>query len=338
MRMKVVGFSLSAMLFALCFFGALHLAFSVPAQAQQKGKVPRVGHITGHSPSDVVPTHKAFYRGLRELGYIEGKNIIVENRYTEGNRNRYPDFVAELVRLKIDVIVSGSPRVIRLAKKATSTIPIVMPWTSDDPVTMGLVASLARPGGNITGLTSLQTELNGKRLELFKEVSPQISRIAVLYIPTRGSGLKQLNEVKVAARALNIQVHPVKVQRPADFDTAFSEITKEQTHALFVIRTSFMRRNARKINSFAVRSQLPTMWDTGRFVAAGGLMSYGADAVDMYRRAATYVDKILKGAKPADLPIEQPRKFVLTINLKTAKKLGLTIPPEVLYRADKVIR
>lgn len=287
--------------------------------------------------SDVVPTHQAFYQGLRELGYIEGKNIIIETRYTEGKRDRYPDLVAELIRLKVDVIVSGSPRALRLAKKATSTIPIVMMWSSDDPVAMGLVSSLARPGGNITGMTSLHAELNGKRLELFKETVPQISRVAVLYIPA-GSAPQQLNEVQAAARELNIQVQPVKVQRPADFDEAFSEVTKGQANALFIIRTSFMRRYASKINSFAERSQLPTMWDARLYVARGGLMSYGADPVGTYKRAATFVDKILKGRKPADLPVERPTKFEFAINLKTAKMIGLTISPEVLYRADIVIK
>lgn len=330
--MKRIVLNLSTLLFGTVIFAWVNVA-----EAQQAGKVYRIGHLTSHSRSDVVPTHQALYKSLRELGYIDGKNIIIETRYTEGKRGRYPDLVAELIRLKVDVIVSGSPRALRLAKKATSTIPIVMAWSSDDPVTMGLVSSLARPGGNITGMTSFHADLNGKRLELIKETVPQISRVAVMYTPG-GSAPQQLKEVQVAARALNIQIQPVKVQRPADFDNAFSEVTKGQANALFIIRTSFMRRYASRINSFAERSQLPTMWNARLYVARGGLMSYGADPVATYQRAATFIDKILKGRKPADLPIERPTKFEFSVNLKTAKKIGLTIPPSLLYRADKVFK
>jgi ABC-type uncharacterized transport system substrate-binding protein len=311
------------------------LAVAVIAEAQQAKKVPRIGFIgatRSRSPQD-----KAFIQGLRELGYIEGQNIAIEYRLSGETADRFPDLLAELIKLKVDVIVSGNALALQAAKKATTTIPIVMAHSAD-PIALGLIDSLARPGANITGLTYLATELNGKRLELFKEAIPQLSRVAVLFIPT-GSGPIQLKELEEAVKGLGVQIRPVKVDTSDAFENAFSEVTKERFNGLFIIRTFFMGANAPRINNFAAKRQLPTMWDQRVYVEPNGLMSYGADSVDMYRRrAATYVDKILKGAKPADLPVERPVKFDLVINLKTAKQIGVTIPPNVLARADKVIK
>jgi putative ABC transport system substrate-binding protein len=304
------------------------------SEAQQAKKMPRIGYLgSGRSGT---PQDKAFIQGLRDLGYIEGQNIAIEYRSSGETADRFSDLLADLITLKVDVIVSGNALALQTAKKATATIPIVMAHSAD-PMALGLINSLARPGGNVTGLTYLATELNGKRLELFKETIPHISRAAVLFIPT-GSGPAQRQELEGPAKALGIQIRPVEVPRAGDFETAFSAVAKERPHGLFIIRTFFMGTNALRINNFAEKSKLPTMWDQRIYAEPNGLMSYGADSVDMYRRAATYVNKILKGAKPADLPVERPVKFDLVINLKTAKQIGLTVPPNVLARADRVIR
>jgi putative tryptophan/tyrosine transport system substrate-binding protein len=322
--------------FRLIMLTAFILASVHLAQAQQTAKIPRVGWLAAGSPSGVAPLTDAFRQGLRQLGYVERKNIVIEFRYAEGKFDRLPDLAAEIVRLKVDVIVVASTPAIRAVKQATATIPIVMVGPGD-PVGLGLIASLARPGGNLTGLSFLSTELTGKRLELLKEAFPKISRVAVLQ--TTGSAQEQaVKESEVAAQALRIQVQPVQVQRPDDFENAFVTITKGRAGALLILRSPLVRTHATRIMEFAEKRRLPTMYDDRLFVDAGGLMSYGTNTLDFYSRAAVYVDKILKGAKPADLPVEQPMRFELIINLRAAKKIGVTVPPNVLARADKVIR
>jgi putative ABC transport system substrate-binding protein len=314
------------MLFALC--GS--------AQAQQPAKIPKIGWLAAGSPSGVAPLVGAFRQGLRQLGYVEGKNLVIEFRYAEGKFDRLPDLAAEIVHLKVDVIVVASTPAIQAVKQATVTIPIVMVGPGD-PVGLGLIASLARPGGNLTGLSFLSTELTGKRLELLKEAFPKISRVAVLQ--TTASAQEQaVKESEVGAQTLRIQIQPVQVQSPDDFENAFLAITKRRAGAILVLRSPLVRTHATRIMDFAEKKRLPTMYDDRLFVEAGGLMSYGTNTLDFYSRAATYVDKILKGTKPADLPVEQPMKFELVINLKAAKQIGLTIPPNVLARAEKVIR
>ena len=319
---------------------ALTFAFGgVVAQAQQPKKVPRIGFLSGRgapTPTTPDPTAAAFQQGLRDLGYTEGKNILVEYRYAEGTQDRWPGLVAELVQLKVDVLVSPVGAAIRAAKQATSTIPIVMMITAD-PVAVGLVDSLARPGGNITGLTRLTIELSGKRLELLKEVVPGLSRVGILF-DAAGEPVT-FKEYESAARALKVQLQSLKVRGPdPDFVGAFQAAAKGRLGALVSVRTGLLLRYRNQIADLAVKNRLPSMCEGSEEVEAGGLISYSANDADLYRRAATYVDKILKGAKPADLPVEQPMKFELIINLKTAKQIGLTIPPNVLVRADKVIK
>jgi len=280
---------------------------------------------------------EAFREGLRDLGYIEGKNILVEYRYIEGKRDRIPGLVAELVQLKVDVFVSPTLTAILAAKQATKTIPIVMAINAN-PVALGLIDSLARPGGNITGLTTLNRELSGKRLELFKEVVPGISRVGVLNeaTPTTGNALE---EYEAAARALKMPLQALKVRGPnPDLEGAFRDAVKGRVSALISVRAGVLLPHTKKIADLAIKNRLPSMFEGSALVDDGGLVSYSASEAESYRRAAWYVDKILKGAKPADLPVEQPMKFELVINLKTAKQIGLTIPPNVLARADKVIR
>ena len=311
-------------------------ALGVQAQTQQPAKIHRIGWLAAGSASGVAPLTDAFRQGLRQLGYVEGKNIVIEFRYAEGKFDRLADLAAEIVHLKVDVIVVASTPAIQAVKHATATIPIVMVGPGD-PVGLGLIASLARPGGNLTGLSFLSTELTGKRLELLKEAFPKISRVAVLQ--TTASAQEQaVKESEVAAQTLRIQVQPVQVQSPDDFENAFLTITKGRAGALLILRSPLVRTHATRIMDFAKKRRLATMYDDGLFVEAGGLMSYGTNTLDFYSRAAVYVDKILKGAKPADLPVEQPMKFEFVINLKTAKQIGLTIPPNVLARADRVIK
>ena len=305
--------------------------------AQQPKKVPRIGYLDTSSPSSTKEVVEAFQQGLRDLGYIEGQNITIEYRSAEGMAERLPDLAAELVHLKVDVIVvSGSPST-QAAMNATKTIPIVM-TNANDPVGVGLVASLAHPGGNVTGLSNVGSDLGGKQLELLKEAFPKISRVAVLSDSAIPGNALWLGEMKVAAGALRITLQPVDVHRPDDFERAFSAIKKEHASALSALRNGVNNNYRARIVDFAAKSRLPAMYPDREYVEVGGLMSYGPNFADLFRRAATYVDKILKGAKPADLPVEQPTKFEFAINLKTAKALNLTTPQSVLFRADKVIK
>jgi ABC-type uncharacterized transport system substrate-binding protein len=308
-----------------------------PAEAQQPTKIPWIGYLSGASPSTNPAGREAFRQGLRELGYVEGKNIVIEYRYAEGKLDRLPALAAELVRLKVDVIVTAGPRSTRAAKEATSTIPIVM-TQDDDPVGNGLVASLARPGGNITGLATLAPEIGGKRLELLKEIVPKLSRVAVLGTSTIPGSAQQLKEVERAAGALGVKLQYLDVLDPKDIEIAFREAAKGRAGAVLTLTSSILLSQRVQLADLAAKNRLPAIYPRPEYVEDGGLMSYGVSIVDLYRRAATYVDKILKGTKPADLPIEQPTKFELVINLKAAKQIGVTIPPNVLARADKVIR
>ena len=329
MRRKIIGLTLSAILLTLCSF----------VEAQQPKKLPTIGYLSVNDPTSESTRSEAIRLALRELGYIDGQSIAIEYRYGDGKRDRYPELAAELVRLKVDIIVSagGSP-MIRAAKNATKTIPIVMAGSGIDPVEAGIVESLARPGGNVTGLTNLTGELGGKRLELLKD--------AVQSCPYRDSlrtglpnGVLEVKEVlPVAARGLGLTVRPWEVRDADGFEKVFASLSKERPDALYVPQGPLMYANQKRTIGFALKSRLPSVYDRREDIEAGGLMSYGADLADSYRRVAYYVDKILKGAKPADLPVEQPKKFEFVINLKTAKQISLTIPPNVLARADRVIK
>jgi putative ABC transport system substrate-binding protein len=313
------------------------LALGVAAEAQQPARIPRVGILAGASASNVSPRVEAFRQRLRELGYVEEKNIVIEYRYAEGKRERLPDLAAELVRLKVDVIVAFSPAAILAAKKASPAIPIVFASVGD-PVGDGLVSSLARPGGNITGLSAMSPDLDGKRLELLKEAFPKVARVAFLW-PSGGTrGNLTLTDMEAAANTLGLKVLSLPVRGLDDFESAFARAKRDGAQALITTPNSLIITQQRQLLDFAAKNRLPAMYPTSEFVEAGGLMSYAPNHADLWRRAATYVDNILKGAKPADLPVEQPTKFELVINLKTAKALDLTIPQSVLYRADKVIK
>jgi putative tryptophan/tyrosine transport system substrate-binding protein len=328
MKRKVSGVALCVML----------VAFGFSASAQQPTKVPRIAWLTGSTLSSNAHRTEAFRQGLRELGYVEGKNIIIEWRGADGHRDRQSVLVAELVRLKVDVIVTSGGGPTRAAKEATATIPIVFAQDTD-PIGNGFVASLARPGGYITGLSRLAPELTGKQIELLKEVVSKLSRVAVFATLTSPSYSQVLKETKLAAGALAVKLQYVDVQGPKDFETAFRQASKERANAvLWVVSGNVASPHRKTIAELAIRSRLPAIYEQATFVEAGGLMSYGVNFIDLDRRAATYVDKILKGANPADLPVEQPIKFEFVINLKAAKQIGLTIPPNVLARADKVIR
>ena len=314
------------------------LSAPLGADAQRPGKVPRIGYL-GYSSAALEPhLVGAFRQGLRDLGHVEGQNIVIEYRWAEGKLDRFPDLVADLVRLKVDVIVTAGTPGALAAKQATRTIPIVMA-SSADPVGTGLVASLARPGGNVTGLASISSELAGKRLEMLKEVVPRLSRLAVLWNPANPVNAIGLNQTRIAAQALRVTLQPVVEVRAADeFDAAFATISRAHPGALVVLPDRFFYGQRARIVNFAAKNRLPAMYSVREFVDAGGLMSYAASNTDMFRRAATFVHKILKGAKPADLPVEQPTRFELVVNLKTAKSLGLTIPQSILMRADQVIQ
>ena len=313
------------------------LTVVVIAEAQQPTKVPRIGFLSGQSLSTISTRTEAFRQGLRELAYVEGKNIVIEWRFAEGKLDRLPALAAELVRLKVDVIVTSGLGSTRPANEATNTIPIVM--TQDpDPVGNGFVASLARPGRNITGLSTLSPELSGKRLELLKEIVPKLSRVAVLGTSTNASTAQALRETELAAGTLAVKVQYLDVRSPKDIEAAFRAASKERADALLLLGGPVIASQRTQIVDLVAKSRLPTIYEGGASVEAGGLMAYGVSGTDLARRAATYVDKILKGAKPADLPVEQPKKFELIINLKAAKQIGLTIPPNVLVRADKVIK
>ena len=317
------------------------LAAPLRAEAQQAGKVYRIGFLDFRFRSTTTdPRHVAFRQGLSELGYVEGQNYVIEYRSAKGKRERLPEVVAELVRLKVDIIVtSGSPRAWRAAKRATRTIPIVMAGGTADPVKAGIVMSLARPGGNITGLTGREADLHGRRLGLLQEAFPQISRVAIIWTPRQQK--QAMTEVKAAAQVLGIEIQSVVADPQlgsASLESAFSTINQERPDALLLGSSALTLRHRARVVDFTAKRRLPTIYGSNIFVDAGGLMSYGHNSTDSYRRAATYVDKILRGAKPADLPIERPTKFNLVINLKTAKKLGITIPPQFLAQADKVIK
>jgi putative ABC transport system substrate-binding protein len=325
-------------IFAIIFtftFGA------VTAQAQQPKKVHRIGYLSPLDPARESHRAEVIRLALRDFGYIEGQNIAIEYRYAEGKRDRQPELAAELVRLKVDVIVAaGGEPLIRAAMKATKSIPIVMTGSGPDPVEANLIESLARPGGNVTGLTYLSTELGGKRLELLKDAVPKVKHVAVLYDPaTPGTAHEVKEDLPVAASALGLTVRSWEVRDAVGLERLFTTLNKERPDGLYVPLTgALMRASGNRIAGFALKTRLPSLYGDKEGVNAGGLMYYGADVADIYRRVAIYVDKLLKGAKAADLPVEQPTKFELMINLKTAKQIGITIPQTVLARADRVIR
>jgi putative tryptophan/tyrosine transport system substrate-binding protein len=315
----------------------LVLVLGFAAQAQQQPKIPRIGFLTNNSSTGLAAADEAFRQGLRTLGYVEGKSLVIEYRYGEGKVGRLAEMAAELVRLKVDVIVTGGPTATRAAKEATSTIPIVMA-SDPDPVANGFVASLARPSGNITGLATLSPELGGKRLELSKEILPKLSRVAVLGTSTTPGTAQELKEAELAAGAFGVKLQYLNVLDPKDIEAGFRAASKERADAVLVLNSAILISQRKQIADLAVNNRLPAIYPQNEYVENGGLMSYGVSFIDLHRRAATYVDKILKGAKPADLPVEQPTKFELVINLKAAKQIGLTIPQKVLGRADKVIK
>jgi putative tryptophan/tyrosine transport system substrate-binding protein len=327
---KGIVFTLCAMLFALC----------PSAGAQQPKKVPRIGYLSNGDPARESARAEAIRMALRELGYIEGQNIATEYRYAEGKLERLPALAAELVRRKVDIILAaGGTIVIRPAMNATKTIPIVMVGTGADPVEAGHVESLARPGGNVTGITLLSRGLGSKRLELLKEAVPKLARVAVLYDPAIPGIVHEVKQdLPVTARALRLTLQPWEVRVAEDFDKVFAALNEQRPGGLYVPGGRGVSIAIERLVGFALKSRLPSMYQSRDLVEAGGLMSYGADLADSYRRVAYFVDRILKGAKPADLPVEQPTKFELVINLKTAKQIGLTIPPNVLARADRLIK
>jgi ABC-type uncharacterized transport system substrate-binding protein len=320
---------------SIFIFVTVILASVLFAEAQQSAKVPRIGYVTSGGQSMRI---EAFRQGLRELGYVEGKNIGIEYRSAEGKQDRVLALAAELVRLNVDVIVTAVLGATRPANEATNTIAIVMA-SDTDPVGNGFVASLARPGGNITGLSALASELSGKQLELLKEVVPKLFRVAVFGTSTKPGNAQMLRDVKLAAGAFGVKLQYLEVRGPKNIETAFRAATKERAEAVLYLVAGLVDAGHRtEITDLAVNSRLPVIYTGRASVASGGLMSYGVNTADLDRRAATYVDKIPKGRKPADIPVEQPTKFELVINLKTAKQIGLTIPPDVLVRADRVIK
>ena len=319
---------------ALC---ALLCTLGASAEAQQSKKVPRVGYLSGASSENDKPLVAALRQGLRELGYADGKDIIIEERYAVGRSDKLAEAAMELINLKVDIFVVYGMGAVQSLKNITSTIPVVMA-NAVDPVGAGLVASLARPGGNITGLSDYHFATITKRLELLKEVVLSASRVSVMFNPANPSNALQLKDLQKVAPSLKVSLTPVEAQAPADIDRAFNALKKDRPSALLLIGDTLLSANQKRIAEFALGNRIPAGYTLRQFVEAGGLMSYGTNFADMWRRAATYVDKILKGAKPADLPIEQPIKFELIINLKTAKQIGLTIPPNVLARADRVIK
>jgi putative ABC transport system substrate-binding protein len=330
MRKAVISLMLCTWLFALCF----------PVWAQQPNKVTRIGYLSSQDPAYESARAEGIRLALRELGYIDGQNIAIEYRYSEGKTDRAPELATDLVRLKVDIIiVAGGIIWIRAAKDATKTIPVVMAGVGNDPVEAGLIESLARPGGNVTGLTNLTGKLAGKRLELFKEAVPKLARVAVIYEPATPANVVEAKEdLPSAARVLKLTVQSWEIRAAEGFDRVFDALDKQRPDGLYVAGNPLTNANQKQIASFALKSRLPSMFAERGAIDAGGLMYYGADLADSYRRVAYYVDRILKGAKPADLPVEQPTKFEFIVNLKTAKQIGLTIPPNVLARADRVIR
>ena len=325
---KVAVLTLSALLFALC----------TSAEAQQPTRVPRIGFLSAVSPASIPRNRiEAFQQGLRELGYIDGRNIFSEYRYADGNQNRLKEIVEELLRLKVEVIVTGGPTATRPVTVATTTIPIVMGF-DNDPVGAGFVESLARPGRNVTGLSTLHPEISGKQLELLKEINPALSRVGVLGNWTQPGNAQALRELKGAAEGLRVQLQHLEIQTSGDIDSVVSEATKGRAQAILVLANPVIINQRARFIDFVTKNRLPAIYSEPEFVDAGGLFSYTANFSDLFRRAATYVDKILKGAKPADLPVEQPIKFEFIVNLKAAQQIGLVVPPNVLVRADRVIR
>ncbi len=322
MRKRLIGFALSAML----------LALSVSAQAQQRAKIYRLGYLGGGV--GIEEREETFRQGLRELGYLEGQNLVIEWRFAKGDENRLPELAAELVRLKPDVLVTAGTQPTRTLKEATTTIPIVV-LSAGDLVGRGLVASLARPGGNITGLTSISLDLNGKRLEILKEIVPRASRVAFLHNPHETD---EVRELELAARALKLQLQPHEVREASQFPSAYAAIGKERADALLISRNPFTNSHRKELIDLAAKHRLPVMCDGIDWINAGCLISYAQNRTEGSRRAAVFVDKILKGTKPADIPVEQPMKFEFVINLKTAKQIGVTIPQWTLMKADRVIK
>ncbi|MBM2804745.1 MAG: ABC-type uncharacterized transport system, periplasmic component [Deltaproteobacteria bacterium] len=324
----------------VCLLVTFFLTTASLADAQQPKKIPRVGYLSEADPARESARAEAIGLALRERGFVEGQNIATEYRYAVEKRDRFAELAAELVRLKVDVIVvAGGAGLILAAKNATKTIPIVMLGAGSDPVEAGLIDSLARPGGNVTGLTRLTGELGGKRLELLKEAVPKVARVAVLNDPGTRSNVVEMKEIlPAAARALKLTLRSWEVRAADDFDRVFATLSKERQDGLYVLQGPLMNANQKRIVAFALKSRLPSVYSGTQYVDAGGLMSYGADLAESYRRVAYFVDRILKGAKPADLPVEQPMKFEFVINLKTAKQIGLTVPQWTLMKADRVIR
>jgi putative ABC transport system substrate-binding protein len=316
---------------------ALLLALSFPAEAQQPAKVPKIGWLGARSPSGPRSGRELFWQEFRELGYVEGKNVTLEYRYADNKLDQLPALADELVRLKVDLLIAPTTVEAAAAKNATKTIPIVF-YNVADPVVSGLVESLAKPKGNITGFTTITAALAGKRLELLKETFPKLSRVAVLWDPQNPSTAEQWKESQLAGRQLGLQLHSMEVSSADKLERTFKEATNAGSAALALAQSPLVASNQKLIVDLAIRNRLPAIFTRGNYVASGGLMSYGADDAEPFRRLAAFVDKILKGAKPADLPVEQPTKFEFVINLKTAKQIGLTIPPNVLARADRVIR
>jgi putative ABC transport system substrate-binding protein len=326
MKKNITFSTLCTLLFALCS----------SALAQQPAKIPRIGILLAPSASSYTSRIEAFRQRLRELGYVEGKNIYIEYRYAEGKLDRLPDLAAELVGLKVDVIVTAGPAILA-AKKASATIPIVF-GASPDPVGSGVVSSLARPGGNITGLSSIGPDLDGKRLELLKEAFPKVARVAFLWQSGGPRGNEPLAGLEAAAKALGLKLQSLEVRSLDDFESAFARAKRDGAQALSTTTGALLNTRRPQVLDFAAKNRLPAMYTGSEFVEAGGLMSYAPNYADLFRRAADYVDKILKGANPAELPVEQPTKFEFIVNLKTAQQIGVTIPPEVLARANKIIR
>jgi putative ABC transport system substrate-binding protein len=317
---------------------AVQLAVAVIAEAQQPKKVPRIGFLNASSPSSVADRLDAFRQGLRELGYLEGKDIVVEYRHAEGKQDRLNNLAGELVGLRVEVIVAGGTASAQAAKRMTKTIPIIMTNVSD-PVSLGFAVSLARPGANITGLSTLAPELSGKRLELLKETLPKLARVTVVGDSTNPANAQALREAELAAETIGVQLqYYLEVRDAPDVEIAFRVATKAHSDAVLALTSAVLFSQRTQVASLAVKNRLPVVYGQPEYVEAGGLMSYGTSIADLYRRAATYVDKILKGTKPADFPVEQPTKFEFIINLKAANQIGLTIPPNVLARADRVLR
>jgi len=313
------------------------LTFCSVAETQPVKKVPRIGFLAALSPSAISARVEAFRQGLAELGYVEGKTIAIDYRWANGKFEQVPALAAELVNLKPEVIVTAGPTDTRAAKQATSTIPIVMAF-DNDPVGSGFVATLARPGGNITGLSTFTPETTGKRLEILKEIVPRLGRAAVFGTSTEPGKEQSLKETQSVAAALGIHLHYIEIGTPKDIEPAFREAVRDRADAILVLNSPVLNSRREELAELAIKSRLPTAYGQGEYVQAGGLMSYGPNIVELFRRTATYVDKIFKGAKPSELPVQQPKTFEFIINLKTAKQIGLTIPPNVLTRADKVIR